>query len=93
MPGDADSIAWALIARSVGARADRRFITRVSDTRLIYMQESIYSEFGGSVVANRPWAFLQHRVVSAQVEAARRQAQTASERATAQRRAGYQVDR
>jgi hypothetical protein len=39
------------------------------------------SPFGGSVVSNRPWAFLQHRVVSAQFEAARRQAQTASERA------------
>jgi hypothetical protein len=46
------------------------------------MQESIYSEFGGCVVASRPWAFLQHRVVSAQVETARRQAQSASERAT-----------
>ena len=34
------------------------------------------------MVASRPWAFLQHRVVSAQVETARRQAQSASERAT-----------
>jgi hypothetical protein len=33
------------------------------------------------VVSNRPWAFLQHRVVSAQLEAARRQAQAASEQA------------
>jgi hypothetical protein len=33
------------------------------------------------VASNRPWTFLQHRVVSAQIEAARRRALSASQRA------------